>query len=333
MKEGDLNIYTMKTVEIGPTVLLASGAVFNFILIICLHRTWKYWNQLKWYVLTLTLANCIEVLFTLTYLLGSSIPQSWPGGDLSCKILMLMEPLGPSVANMALAASSVHVLLTAITGCQGNKLRHGLVLGLFVLLSLPLPVSKIPIFSVMTERSSHKELNICTDLEFFQGYPHYRFYYFVAGSIALVFFPLVVIVGAVGGAAMILCLGSSREHGQKGHVRGDSTDTDNMESQEFTGNVKTESNSAEVTLVAILGVVLMVLCVPLHVFIIFFRYKFSHDTVTVYMSLVYVFYSKVSVIAIVCAVFACAHVYRKGRQQQQTQEPRRGAGERTKLVH
>ena len=98
---------------------------------------------MKWYVLVLTMGNCVEVLFTLTTQLGVTLTTTWVGGDASCKSLMMLTVLGPSVANMALAALAVHVLLTAMTGCHGNRLRHVLVLGLFLLLSLPYPVSRV----------------------------------------------------------------------------------------------------------------------------------------------------------------------------------------------
>ncbi|XP_076444118.1 uncharacterized protein LOC143282383 [Babylonia areolata] len=320
----------MKTVAIGPTALLCTGAVFNLVLIVCLHRTWRYWSQLKWYIVMMTVGNCLEVLFTLTTLLGSAINESWLGGDISCKFLMFMNPLGPSIANMGLAASAMHVLLTAATGRHGNCLRHALVLGLFVLLSLPLPLSKIPIFGVVKDTSFDEVLNTCTDLGFFHdANPHSRFYYFAAGSIALVFFPLIIVIGAVGGAVMVNCLGSEGDR----HRRDDPDDRADRDvgRTDRTGNSSKQPNCPEVTLIAILGAVLMLLCVPLHIYILFFRnLRASPDPVWLYMSLVYVFYSKVSVTACVCAVFSLAYVYRKGRRENSHQP--RSASERTKLV-
>ena len=98
---------------------------------------------MKWYVLLMAVGNWVEVLFMWPVRLGVQLTSTWVGGDLSCKPLSLTAVLGPNVASMAVAALSVHVLLTAITGCHGNRLRHGLVIGLFLLLSLPFPVSKV----------------------------------------------------------------------------------------------------------------------------------------------------------------------------------------------
>ena len=59
------------------------------------------------------------------------------------------------------------------------------------------------------DKENHR---LCTDLAFFQDqHTRVRFYFFVASSIALVFFPLVIIAGAVGGAAMFLCVDSRGE--------------------------------------------------------------------------------------------------------------------------
>ena len=85
----------------------------------------------------MAVGNWVEVLFMWPVRLGVQLTSTWVGGDLSCKPLSLTAVLGPNVASMAVAALSVHVLLTAITGCHGNRLRHGLVIGLFLLLSLP----------------------------------------------------------------------------------------------------------------------------------------------------------------------------------------------------
>lgn len=90
-----------------------------------------------------SVANWMEVLFTFSVNLRWTVTGTWEGSDASCKILTFLSALGPNMAAMALGALAVHVLLTTITGCQGNRLRHALVIGLFVLLSLPLPVSKV----------------------------------------------------------------------------------------------------------------------------------------------------------------------------------------------
>ena len=103
--------------------------------------------QVKWYLILLAVGNWVEVLFRFGLQLGWHVTETWRGSEASCKLLLALDLLGPSLTGMALAALSLHVLLTAITGCQGERLRHALVIGLFVLLSLPLPLSRVSLLS------------------------------------------------------------------------------------------------------------------------------------------------------------------------------------------
>ena len=98
---------------------------------------------MKWYMVLLAVANWLDVVFRFGVDLGWRLTEMWEGTEGSCKFLMFLRAMGSSLAAMSLAALSLHVLLTAITGCQGDRLRHMLVIGLFVLLSLPLPLSMV----------------------------------------------------------------------------------------------------------------------------------------------------------------------------------------------
>ncbi|KAK7115836.1 uncharacterized protein [Littorina saxatilis] len=281
---------------VPEAVILSLGLLFNLVLLIALKHTWSRWTQVKWYVLLVIAGNWLDVLFKMTTQLGVKVTHSWEGGDFMCKLLMLMSVLGPSLANMGVAALSIHVLLTSITGCHGNRLRHALVLGLFVLLSLPWPVTQIPVYGVFTHGRGEDEYSICTDHDFFASHdsaPYLRFYFYVAGAIACVFFPLVVVVGALVGSLMLNC-------------------------SAYNGSSKSESNTSDLVLTALLGFVLMITCVPVSGFIFHFRghITFGDETMMLYFGLTYLFYCRAILSALVCVVFAYAHVFRKGRAEQ-----------------
>jgi hypothetical protein len=56
---------------------------------------------------------------------------------------MMMAMLATTLPVMAVAALSLHVLLTAITGNQGNATRHAIIILVFVVLSLPLAFAQV----------------------------------------------------------------------------------------------------------------------------------------------------------------------------------------------
>lgn len=112
-------------------------------LIVLVPSPWPVELQVKWYMLLLAVANWLDVLFRFAMDVGLQMTKTWEGSEASCKFLVFLRTMGPSLAAMAVAALALHVLLTAITGCQGDRLRHVLVMGLFVLLSLPLPLSQV----------------------------------------------------------------------------------------------------------------------------------------------------------------------------------------------
>ncbi|KAK7503672.1 hypothetical protein BaRGS_00005211 [Batillaria attramentaria] len=126
------------------SVEVGLGAVCNLLLILVdLVLRWKQWRQVKWYVVLLTVGNMLEVAFNRAFVLGWNNRETWTSTRNACRFLVFVSTLGPVLANMALAALALHVLLTSITGNQGNRRRHALVLGLFVLLSLPQPLSEV----------------------------------------------------------------------------------------------------------------------------------------------------------------------------------------------
>lgn len=92
----------------------------------------------------LVIGNMLETFFTIGVFLGRLLTDGvFQGSEVACKVLMFLYSLGPNVANMAVAALALHVLLTSLSRNQGNRLRHGLVLSLFVLLSFLVPSSKV----------------------------------------------------------------------------------------------------------------------------------------------------------------------------------------------
>nr|KAG5711529.1 hypothetical protein BaRGS_025956 [Batillaria attramentaria] len=176
------------------SVEVGLGAVCNLLLIFALAHTWKHWRQVKWYVILLTVGNVLEVGFTVGLYLGWLETETWSSSRHACKFLVFMSTLGPNLANMALAALALHVLLTSITGNQGNRLRHALVLGLFVLLSLPLPLTQIPMYDVQSFHTSGGYTSVCGN--FLLTTDEQRLYYHIGFNVSIVFFPLFVFLVA-----------------------------------------------------------------------------------------------------------------------------------------
>lgn len=98
---------------------------------------------MKYYVIVLAVGNALEVTFSYGIELTRAQDSTWTTDTHACRFFMFTYFLGPSLANMALEALAIHVLLVGITGNQGENKRHVTVIGLFVLLSLILPLTRV----------------------------------------------------------------------------------------------------------------------------------------------------------------------------------------------
>jgi hypothetical protein len=100
------------------------------------------------YLLFLLVGNWLEVFFSFTVSLTMDVIRSLPyADDHLCRFLLLTGGLGLILAAMALAALSVHLLVTVITGSQGAAMRHVLLIGFFALLGLIAPIVKVSVHS------------------------------------------------------------------------------------------------------------------------------------------------------------------------------------------
>ncbi|XP_076465091.1 uncharacterized protein LOC143296940 [Babylonia areolata] len=221
------------------STLLALSALSTVLLSLCLAHTWKYWRQVKWYIILLTVGLLLNVGFTQGFTLSVFVSQRFPGSTATCRLMVLMFSLGPSLCGMAVAALALHVLLTCITGCQGDRLRHALVMGLFVLLSLPVPFSKLAFSEARTfNTGTSYETNVCMT---HTGSQEEQLQLHIGDSVATVFFPLFVTLLCCVAAAILLA--ASSRH----------------------GNVKGDADKSDLILAALLGTSLMVFYVPYHI--------------------------------------------------------------------
>ncbi|XP_070207493.1 C-C chemokine receptor type 6-like [Littorina saxatilis] len=291
------------------TVMLVLGALSNMILALCLAHTWKYWRQVKWYIIMVSVANWMEVLFTFSVNLRWTVTGTWEGSDASCKILTFLSALGPNMAAMALGALAVHVLLTTITGCQGNRLRHALVIGLFVLLSLPLPVSKLFVNKLL-EFESHFYSEAHRQCVEELGSPYERLYYYIGASIAFVYFPVFVFLYSVVAAVILIVV--------KGR-----------------GSTKGDENSSDVVIAGLLGVVVMVCSVP-YVTLSLIKAVFNHSVTSweVIAGLMYLDHCRNFMTATVTVIFAYVYAFRNRGEGYATPGGHKNyGGERQKLVN
>lgn len=291
---------TISSVEIGL------GAAANVILAFALAHTWRYWRQVKLYVVLLGVANVLEVAFTLGVHLGWMKDDNWITTDSTCKFLIFMSTVGPSLASMTLAALAVHVLLTSLTGNQGNRLRHALVMALFVVLSLPLPFVLISMYEI-------QEFEFEDDVKHFCGNTKLRsqeerLYHTIAYSIALLFFPIFVLISV---SIATLALNLTR------------------------GTDKTDASYSDLILTAILGFISLVCCLPSVSieFYLFETYSFTESLMEAVYGLMYLRFARPAISAVACVVFGYVYAFRNREQSYSPVGGSQSSGERQKLVN
>lgn len=264
-------------------VLVALGSVTNILLLCALAHTWKHWRQVRWYVVLLTGANIVEVAFTVGLHLGWLETETWSGTREACKFLVFMSTLGPCLANMALAGMGVHVLLTSITGNQGSRLRHALVIGLFVLLSLPMPIAQIALYDVETyDVGAGEPVSVCGN--FMMASATQRLYYEIGFRVAVTFFPLTIVIVT---CAVTLALNRKRAGG------------------------KTDVSTSDLVLAALLGLIVAVCCVPADWYFLYLSFTpvFHASVYVIARDLTFLFFARPILSAAICVVFGYVHAF------------------------
>ncbi|KAK7503674.1 hypothetical protein BaRGS_00005213 [Batillaria attramentaria] len=279
----------MREAIVVTSVELGLGAVSNLVLIFVLAWTWKQWRQVRWYVVLLTVGNVLEIFFTLGVEIGRQMTLGfWLGSAASCKFLMFMHSLGPSMANMAVAALSLHVLLTSMSGNQGNRLRHTLVIGLFLFLSFPVPISKIPAYMLETPLPWITEHKKCVPYGFLDSPGAVRSYHVIA-AFAVLFFPQIIF--------FLSCAVTLIHH----LTRSQGTD-------------KGDVSYADLIFSGVLGIVMVTCCLPYGVFVVYSAAVPNSDHLkmeVIEKDLTYLMFTNPTVSAIVCVVFGTVQASRK----------------------
>ncbi|KAL8560936.1 hypothetical protein ACOMHN_019920 [Nucella lapillus] len=293
------------------SVILAVCALANILLVICLAHTWKYWRQVKWYIILMVFGNFLQVGFTNGTLLAGEVTRSLGGGSTAaCRFLVFMSHLGPSLTAMTLAALTLHVLLTCLTGCQGNRMRHGLVMGLFVLLALPMPLVKLSLTeaTVYHLEEGRGEASVC-HIKVTRQVDHLHLE--IGYSVATLFFPLLLLLA--GCLASVVLLSKSGRASTKG-----------------------DEDKTDVILSALLGAALFVLWTPYYVsFLVLFTQSLSHSPtiLKIVVALQYLMNCFPFVSAVITIVFAYMHAFRnRGEFFVPLKESTSASGERQKLV-
>lgn len=265
-----------------PSVESGLGLICNLILTITLVRTWKQWRQVNHYVAFLTVGNILDALFTPCVYIAWRVATTWSGSDFSCKFFMLARYLGPSLTSMAVTALAVNVLLTSVTGNQGSPLRHGIVIGLFVLLSLPVPVSQSWIYHVNGYDENYSE---CVNVDYFTSQEQ-EIAYHMAVLVTLIFLPLGVIVMSLAAA---LTFNTCRR------------------------GVEGDTHSSDLVLTGVLGFVLALCCVPydgIGLYDLVHPNSKETNLESVYQPLLFLAFAKSIINAFVCVVFCCCFLKR-----------------------
>ncbi|XP_076443407.1 adipokinetic hormone/corazonin-related peptide receptor variant I-like [Babylonia areolata] len=294
------------------SLTIVAGGLANLFLLLSLGVTWKYWRQVKWYVALLALGNCLELAFRFGMELGWTSTITWEAGsEASCKLLMMLRAWGPQLAGMALAALSVHSLLTVITGSQGDRARHWVVMGIFVMLSLPVPLTMLAIYKLETIPSFvHPEGGQqCVSFHFFHT-PLNQFLFRVGFVFAMTYFPLFVFL-------VCFIIATVLNSGRK-------------------GNVKADEHVSDLIVTGIVGVVELVCCVPFQTFLLVLSWQFhmNQKEGKPYTGLLYLEHCRIIFSALLVGGFAYLYVYRKRGEIQLTPiSYNETIGERQKLVN
>lgn len=272
-------------VEVVVTSVEAGLGLFcNLILTFTLVCTWKQWRQVNHYVAFLTVGNILDALFALGVYIAWRVATTWNGSDFSCKFFMLARYLGPSLTSMAVAALAVHVLLTSVTGNQGSRLRHGIVIGLFALFSLPVPISQSWIYDVK-QKGCDENYSQCVNVDFFTSQEE-EIAYHMAVLVTLSFLPLGVLVVSLAAA---LTFNTCRRE-----VEGD-------------------THSSDLVLTGLLGFVLALCCVPydgIGLYSLVHPNRLETSLGSVYRPLLFLVFAKSIINAFVCVVFCCCFLKR-----------------------
>lgn len=254
------------------------GLVFNLTFFFTLAHSWKQWRQVKYYLVFLTVGNMFDIIFTLGVHIVWLLLTSWDGSDLYCKLTMFARGLGPFLTSMAVAALAVHVLLTSVTGNQGSRLRHTFLIGLFVALSLPVPILQIPMIE-MTQTGLGERI-LCDNSAFFSSEEQKASINIVFFAI-LTFLPLGVIVATLAASFTI-------NRFRRGlSCKGDTHPTD-------------------LILTGLLGFVLALCCVPHDVLVLYSLVhpdRMTNELRTVNWDLLLLVFTKPAINALVCVVF------------------------------
>lgn len=295
------------------SVILAVCALANILLVICLGHTWKYWRQVKWYIILLTLGNFIYVGFTQGTALTMAVSHSMgDGSTAACRFFTFMALLGQSLSAMALAAMAVHVLITCLTGCEGNRLRHALVLGLFVLLALPMPLVKMTMMEQYVYEYKGRQVSVC---HFKLGGRDDHLHLEIGDGVATFFFPLLIILCCSIISAVLL--------GRSGR-----------------GSTKGDEDKSDLILSGILGVALLVFWTPYTItypVMLSNPQSFSASDALANLRIVtglrYLMDCFPSISALITIVFAYLHAFRnRGEFFVPLRESTTASGERQKLV-
>lgn len=298
------------------TVIVALSSVGDLLLCLCIAHTWAFWRQVKWYVVLLAVGNCLEFLFRFSLALSGYLGEGGRGTAAACKSFMALRMLSMALPVMAVAALSVHVLLTAVTRRQGDAKRHAVVVGLFSLLSLPLALAQIPLFDKETVPHQSDQTPPCLSFQFF--YKEDLDYYHLGESIVLVFFPLVVILTCL---VATLAISWSENRGQ----------------------AKGEDHPSDFVLTSLLGLLVLLCCVPLRVFWIFVSFddnatfisaKEALRALDTYTKLSDLEHTRNILSAVVIVVFAYVNAFRnRGEGYISPERAAYNYGERQKLVN
>lgn len=268
----------------GWSCVLAFGILANVAFTYYLVRTWKLLRQVKLYLVVLAIGNWVEIWFSFAVQLGQASASTWQVTDSSCKFLLLMSTLGESLAAMAMAALSLHLLLTVITGGQGSALRHASVIGLFTLLSTAFPLYTVPL--VQATWGLDRLLCVVSTKGFWE-----ELGYQVGGSVALTFFPLLALVVCWSAAACLFVKARS-------------------------STVKADEDKSDFVIVGILGLVLLLCCVPFHAFqlsasFIETAWGGFQNILETFYALMFLNYTRNALSAISCVVFAYVYTQRQ----------------------